>query len=162
MGMTFKPTVLSIEPGRELRWIGRLLMPGLFDGEHAFTIEPLDVERVRFIQSEKFTGLLVFLGTFMGVFRNTQTGFEEMNQALKERSERPPRSICYLRTSGPSLRAPLATKRTTAIPFESCSHPAFGEIALLPMSGRGGQHSLPQPSILRRNLHQLVVGYEVQ
>ena len=90
MGMTFKPTVLSIEPGRELRWIGRLLMPGLFDGEHAFTIEPLDVERVRFIQSEKFTGLLVFLGTFMGVFRNTQTGFEEMNQALKEHSERPP------------------------------------------------------------------------
>ena len=90
MGMTFKPTVLNIEPGRELRWIGRLLMPGLFDGEHAFTIEPLDVGRVRFIQSEKFTGLLVFLGTFMGVFRNTQTGFEEMNQALKERSERPP------------------------------------------------------------------------
>ncbi len=39
--MTFRPTVLAVEPARELRWVGRLLIPGLFDGEHQFEIHPL-------------------------------------------------------------------------------------------------------------------------
>jgi uncharacterized protein YndB with AHSA1/START domain len=29
-GMTFKPTVLKAEPNRELRWLGRFLLPGPF------------------------------------------------------------------------------------------------------------------------------------
>ena len=37
-GMVFKPTVLSAKENSELRWLGRLLFPGLFDGEHIFTI----------------------------------------------------------------------------------------------------------------------------
>ena len=32
-GMTFRPTVMKVEPGRELRWLGHLLVPGIFDGE---------------------------------------------------------------------------------------------------------------------------------
>jgi hypothetical protein len=36
--MTFRPTVLNAETNRELRWLGHLLAPGLFDGEHSFTI----------------------------------------------------------------------------------------------------------------------------
>jgi uncharacterized protein YndB with AHSA1/START domain len=35
--MTFRPTVLAIMPNRELRWLGRFLLPGIFDGEHALT-----------------------------------------------------------------------------------------------------------------------------
>ena len=31
-GMVFKPTVLRAEEGRELRWLGRLLMPGFSTG----------------------------------------------------------------------------------------------------------------------------------
>lgn len=49
-GMTFQPRVLKAEPGRELRWRGHLLIPGLFDGEHIFIIEPLVAGGVRFIQ----------------------------------------------------------------------------------------------------------------
>ena len=37
--MTFRPTVLAVEPLRRLRWLGHLLTPGLFDGEHQFEIE---------------------------------------------------------------------------------------------------------------------------
>ena len=37
--MTFKPTVLAVHPERELRWLGRFILPGLFDGEHSFRIE---------------------------------------------------------------------------------------------------------------------------
>ena len=57
-GMTFQPRVLTAEPGRELRWRGHLLIPGLFDGEHIFIIEPLVAGDVRFIQREIVTGLL--------------------------------------------------------------------------------------------------------
>jgi hypothetical protein len=85
-GMTFRPTVLKAEPNRELRWLGRLLIPGLFDGEHIFTIEPLGANRVRFVQQEIFTGLLVPLFA-RGLDADTRRGFEEMNQALKVRAE---------------------------------------------------------------------------
>ena len=85
-GFTFHPEVLTAEPTRELRWLGHLLVPKVFDGEHIFTIEPLAEERVRFIQREIFNGLLVpFFMRF--VEADTRRGFEEMNRALKERAE---------------------------------------------------------------------------
>ena len=87
MGMSFKPTVLRAEPNRELRWIGRLLMPGLMDGEHSFIIEPLEGNHVRFVQTESFTGVLVLFMSAMGVFKNALIGFDEMNQALKRQAE---------------------------------------------------------------------------
>jgi hypothetical protein len=62
--------------------------PGLFDGEHIFTIEPLGTGRVRFTQRETFTGLLVPLLARM-LDTGTQHGFEEMNKALKARAEQP-------------------------------------------------------------------------
>ena len=85
-GMTFRPTVLKAEPNRELRWLGHLLISGLFDGEHSFTIEPLGESRVRFTQREIFTGLLVPLFA-RGLDTDTRRGFEEMNQALKAKAE---------------------------------------------------------------------------
>src|SRR5918999_2074632 len=57
--MTFKPRVLEATPERELRWLGRLFLPGVFDGEHSLRIEPIADERVRFVQSERFDGILV-------------------------------------------------------------------------------------------------------
>jgi hypothetical protein len=88
-GMTFKPKVLKAEDNRELRWLGNLLVPGLFDGEHSFTIQPLEENRVRFVQREAFKGLLVPLFA-RSLETNTQRGFEEMNRALKERAETAP------------------------------------------------------------------------
>lgn len=85
-GMTFSPTVLKVVTDRELRWIGHLFVPGLFDGEHIFTIEPLGTGRVRFTQREIFTGLLVPLLARM-LDTDTRRGFEEMNNALKARAE---------------------------------------------------------------------------
>ena len=42
--ITIQPTVLVVQPERELRWIGRLFIPGIFDGEHSFIIEPQGAE----------------------------------------------------------------------------------------------------------------------
>ena len=83
--MTFRPTVVAAEPERELRWLGRLLVRGLFDGEHSFRIEPLADGRSRFVQSERFSGVLVRpLRRMLG---RTEAGFAQMNAALKRRVE---------------------------------------------------------------------------
>jgi hypothetical protein len=87
--MGFKPRVLNADANRELRWLGRLAIPGLFSGEHIFTIEPAGPSRVRFVQREIFKGLLVPLMA-RSLDTNARRGFEEMNQALKEKAETPP------------------------------------------------------------------------
>lgn len=86
--MNISPTVLRADPNNEFRWRGRLLMPGIFTGEHSFRIEATDEGPVRFVQSERFTGVLVPLVLAL-VGKSTRRGFEAMNQALKQRAEQP-------------------------------------------------------------------------
>jgi hypothetical protein len=84
-GMTFRPRVLAAFPGREFRWLGRFLVPGLFDGEHSFVLEPVGPNRCRLVQAETFRGLFVAL--FGKGLDATAEGFEQMNTALKTRAE---------------------------------------------------------------------------
>ncbi len=88
---TFRPKVLEATPAHRLRWLGNLLVPGLFDGEHAFTIEPGGPGRVRLTQQEEFRGLLAPL-VLAFIAKPTQEGFHQMNQALKAQAERPART----------------------------------------------------------------------
>ena len=37
-GMTLKPEVLVATPNKELRWLGKLGLHGIFDGEHFFVL----------------------------------------------------------------------------------------------------------------------------
>ena len=76
--MTFRPVMLTVTPGRELRWRGRLLMPGLFDGEHAFQLEMLSTAGCRLHHTERFSGLMVGLMSG-GLLDATREGFEAMN-----------------------------------------------------------------------------------
>jgi hypothetical protein len=84
--MSFRPTVLRLEPERELAWRGRTLLPGLFDGEHLLALDPLGAG-VRFRHSENFSGVLVPL-LRRSLETTTRRGFEAMNAALKARVER--------------------------------------------------------------------------
>ena len=84
--MRFRPVVLVATPARELRWRGRVGLPGIFDGEHFFRIEDPGNGTVRFLHGEEFSGLLVPL--FGGVIRRAREGFLRMNAALKARAER--------------------------------------------------------------------------
>jgi hypothetical protein len=84
--ITMRPTVHAYRAEHELRWVGHLGLPRLFDGEHRFTIEPLDGgHRTRFVQSERFRGVLVPL--LASLLRTTETAFESMNEALRDRAE---------------------------------------------------------------------------
>ena len=85
------PTVLAAEPGRELRWLGHLLVRGIFDGEHRWLIEEAGPGRVRFTQSERFGGILVPLLWKKLRDGGTAKGFRAMNEALARRvAESPP------------------------------------------------------------------------
>lgn len=84
-GMAFKPLIIEFKPNRELRWVGKLLIPGLFTGEHYYIIEPLDSQRIKFIHGEKLTGILVPFSS--GVLKKSKQGFELMNQAFKKQLE---------------------------------------------------------------------------
>jgi hypothetical protein len=84
--MTFRPTVTTVEEGTRLEWLGRLILPGVFDGRHSFQLEALESGATRLTQAEEFTGLLSpFIGTML---ERTRTGFEAMNEALRLRAER--------------------------------------------------------------------------
>lgn len=37
--MVFTPEVIEAKVNEELRWVGRLAIPGIFDGEHYFILE---------------------------------------------------------------------------------------------------------------------------
>lgn len=81
---SFSPKVLEVTPNRRLVWRGRLIMPGVFDGTHYFTIEPQCDGSVRFVQVEEFGGMLVPFAS-LGPYRQ---GWIKMNEALKRRAER--------------------------------------------------------------------------
>ena len=82
--MTFRPTVLAIEEGRLIRWRGRLGVPGLFDGEHELRMESIPDGGTRFVQRERFSGVLVPM--MRGVLDDTDSGFATMNAALRDRA----------------------------------------------------------------------------
>lgn len=84
-GMVFKPKVLICKENQEFRWKGKLLVRGIFDGEHYFKMKTNDSGGCTFIQGEKFSGLLVpFVG---GLLRDTKGNFKLMNDALKTHVE---------------------------------------------------------------------------
>lgn len=83
--MRFAPTVLDVEPERTLRWMGHFLVSRILDGEHTFELQPLAGDRTRFIQSERFSGILV--GLLGRTLDKTEHGFAAMNAALKGKVE---------------------------------------------------------------------------
>jgi hypothetical protein len=58
-GMTFKPVVLAFEPQQKLEWLGRLFLPGIFDGAHCFELIDNGNGTTTLVQSERFKGILV-------------------------------------------------------------------------------------------------------
>lgn len=78
--MTFRPVIIRAEEAVALVWRGRLPVPGLFDGEHAFLLTAT-ATGTRLDHSEAFGGLLVPFLKAEG-FRKD---FEAMNRALEAR-----------------------------------------------------------------------------
>ena len=76
------PVVLTADPGRELRWFGRVWFPRLFDAEHSFVLRPVG-DGTLVVQAEHFRGIAL---PFYDV-RQLIPHFEAVNGALKQRAE---------------------------------------------------------------------------
>lgn len=85
--LVFHATVIARDEPRSLRWHGEVLTGWLGRGDHTFEIEPIGDGRSRFVQVERFSGILPRLGARL-LARETRRGFAAMNRALKERVER--------------------------------------------------------------------------
>ena len=78
--MNFRPWVTAVEHHRYIEWLGRLGMPGIFDGRHSFTLTATASGRTLLQQSETFSGALIpFSGS---ILTRTRAGFTAMNEAL--------------------------------------------------------------------------------
>jgi hypothetical protein len=86
--MTLHCKVTRLVPNKELSWEYKVIHPGLWYGEHSFTIEPEGDNRARFIDIEVFTGLLIPFRS-RDIDTNSRRDFEAMDKALKERAEEP-------------------------------------------------------------------------
>jgi hypothetical protein len=81
---TLTVRVTEYDEPRRLEWVGRVVAPFLFEGTHAFELEPLDGgERTRLHNTEASRGLLV---PFV-VRSDARDAYEAMNAALKRRVE---------------------------------------------------------------------------
>lgn len=84
--MTFEPKVVAADVNKKFAWRGKVLMSGIFDGQHEFILEPLADGKTRFVHREEFSGLLVPVVWPM-LEAKTKRGFIQMNEALKKRAE---------------------------------------------------------------------------
>ncbi|MQS09686.1 SRPBCC family protein [Streptomyces alkaliphilus] len=114
--VTFRPKVLVAEVETELRWRGKLLMPGLFDGEHHFLLTDLGTPEdpaTRLVHGETFRGVLVpVLGM---VIRRAEHDFRLLNEALAERAaarytERVGRAVPTVGDGAPGPVGPIGTR----------------------------------------------------
>ena len=87
--MTFRPTVTVADHAKTFEWLGRLFVPGLFDGRHRFDLTEVAPGKTRLVHSEQFSGLLVRLAK-KSLDTSTVQGFEAMNETLKKRVENAP------------------------------------------------------------------------
>ena len=88
--LTVRPTVTVVDPPRELRWLAAQRVPGLFDVDRRFLLEPLDASHTRLTQSESATGLLApLLMALMG--NSILAGYQAHEAALRSRVTAPQR-----------------------------------------------------------------------
>ena len=140
-GMTMHPTVTVAAPERGFRWLGRLVLPFVFDGEHRFEIHEAGPGRVRFVQGERFRGVLVpFLRRL--IERDTVAMFERSNprSPLAWRPCGPPRERAVSPARRDRRGRPLDPRdRRTRGPDDAGPRLPTGHAGAVPVQARRGQ-----------------------
>ncbi len=80
----FRPRLLVVRPDRELRWLGRIMLPGVLDAEHYFLLRSTGSGTLM-TQGERLRGVALWFFDAGGL----RPRFDEMNAALKARAEEP-------------------------------------------------------------------------
>ena len=83
--LRFSPRVVRLTQNSHLTWTSGLFVPGLFDREISFDVEPLGDERCRFVHTGRFRGILVPFRS--ETLSDLEVGYHRMREALKARAE---------------------------------------------------------------------------
>ncbi len=86
--ITLRPTLTVVDPPRELGWLARQKLPGLFDVRRRFVVEPTGPESSRLVQSETGSGLLAPLLMRL-LHRDVLDGYRSLERAVRARAEDP-------------------------------------------------------------------------
>jgi hypothetical protein len=81
---TMRPRVVQADVGRGFTWLGHVLVPGVLDGRHTFTVDPVDEASAVLLQHERLSGLLVPFFRRM-LTEDTPRAFAALNDALAAR-----------------------------------------------------------------------------
>ena len=85
-GHIFRPKLLVVEPGRELRWLGSPRFPGVVDSQHYFLLSGNSEGATHLVHGTVFYGILIpLIGRKLEA--STRVPFTDMNKALKNRCE---------------------------------------------------------------------------
>ena len=84
--MIFKPIITEVSDLQRFEWLGSLWVKGIFDGRHYFELKKLPNGATLLIHGEYFSGLLSGV-IFNSIKESTIEGFNEMNEALKNKVE---------------------------------------------------------------------------
>ena len=79
-----KPKIKVCNELKELRWVSRLYLPGVYDNEHYFQLEMLGPHRTKLIHGEICSGFAA-KGVFPKMQQDLEAAFKLMDQALKKR-----------------------------------------------------------------------------
>lgn len=85
--VSIRSKIVRAREPRELRWLDRWTMPGMFSSERRFRIESLPEGGVRFHHGEQAKGLMAPLLSRRRQLRS-KAELDGMNTALKKRAER--------------------------------------------------------------------------
>ena len=83
--LRFSPRVVRLTQNSHLTWTSGMFIPGLFDREISFDVEPLGEGRCRFVHTGRFRGILAPFRS--KVISDLERGYQRMNEALKARAE---------------------------------------------------------------------------
>lgn len=87
-GRDYRPRLTVVNPPGELRWTAFLNLPGIFEFEHYWILEPVGEERTLLKHGVSVSGILASL-LWKIVEKTSRVPFEAMNRAHKERAEKP-------------------------------------------------------------------------
>jgi hypothetical protein len=86
----YRAKLTHLEPNRRLTWLARTGLPGVFDGEHSFELEPTPSGSTRLTNREEYRGVLSWLIKQLPMMKNAPAGFEKMNEELRQWVEAKP------------------------------------------------------------------------
>lgn len=97
----------GVEPGLRFDWTGTLLSPGIFRGDHQFSVIPLSNDRTRFEHNETYSGILSWaVNPVLPLLRRL---FRGMNNSLKAAAEASSREIQAEKSIRSQIDAPLSS-----------------------------------------------------